>query len=115
MANPGSLASMMFEIEESEDSLSKSEFQGGGFEETIDTPMTFHQPVLPSQRLHHPQVIQFQNIVNGAMPRRNICWIYCVSALSSRGGNLFEPKIGKQCEYGWLSTFYWRPVVKGCI
>ena len=41
MANPGSLASMMFEIEESEDSLSESEFQGGGFEETIDTPTTF--------------------------------------------------------------------------
>ena len=41
MANPGSLASMMFEIEESEDSLSKSKFQGGGFEETIDTPTTF--------------------------------------------------------------------------
>ena len=41
MANPGSLASMMFDIEESEDSLSESEFQGGGFEETIDTPTTF--------------------------------------------------------------------------
>ena len=40
MANPGSLASMMFEIEESEDSLSESEFEGGGFEETIDTPTT---------------------------------------------------------------------------
>ena len=41
MANPSSLASMMFEIEESEDNLSESEFQGGGFEETIDTPTTF--------------------------------------------------------------------------
>ena len=40
MANPDSLASMMFEIEESEDSLLKSEFQGGSFEETIDTPTT---------------------------------------------------------------------------
>ena len=40
MANPGSLASMMFEIEESEDSLSESEFEGGGFEETTHTPTT---------------------------------------------------------------------------
>ena len=40
MANPGSLESLMFEIEESEDSLSESEFQGGGFAETIDTPTT---------------------------------------------------------------------------
>ena len=38
MANPGSLASMMFDIEESEDSLLELEFQEGGFEETIDIP-----------------------------------------------------------------------------
>ena len=40
MANSGSLAKMIFEIEESEESLSESEFEGGGFEETIDTSTT---------------------------------------------------------------------------
>ena len=112
MANPGSLASMMFEIEESEDSLSESEFQGGGFEETIDTPTTIPSTDTSIQASASP--------TSDPVPKHHE-WgnaetqYYCVSALSSRGGNLFRPKIGKQCECSWLSIFHWRPVVKGCI
>ena len=100
MANLGSLASMMFEIEESEDSLSESEFQGGGFEETIDTPTTFPSTDTSISASASPS----SELVPKHREWGNAETQYLLDLLHER-----------IVEYGWFSIFHWRPIVKGCI
>ena len=115
MANPGSLASMMFEIEESEDSLSESEFEGGGFEETIDTPTT-----IPSIGTSIPALVLSTSVSD---PKHcewsNAEMQYLLDLLCERivesGWQSIRAKDWEAMQIWLIEHFHWRLVIKGCI